>query len=60
MGLQPHTGTNPVHRRDAAHPGVPELPPAFCHPLTPPHYLHGGFQLGAVSQTPGQAAPAMR
>lgn len=36
MGLQPHTGTNPVHRRDAAHSGVPELPPAFCHPLTPP------------------------
>lgn len=36
MGLQPHNGTNPVHRRDAAHPGPKAAPSLLSPPQTPP------------------------
>lgn len=36
MGLQPHNGTNPVHRRDAAHPGPKAAPSLLSPSLNPP------------------------
>lgn len=58
MGLQPHTGTNPAHRRDAAHPGVPELPPAFCNPPDPPPLPAWGLTAGRCVPNPGSGCPS--